>query len=138
MNEELMKQYAEFAVRVGVNPQKGQTMLISCSVESAPFARLCARAAFEAGARDVVMKYTDEQFARIRMENASVETLEDVKPYILRSYLDYAESEGGRVHFEHPRCRPGGVQGAGRREDSPRQQGAPRGAGRLARLHHEG
>ena len=87
MNEELMKQYAEFAVRVGVNPQKGQTMLISCSVESAPFARLCARAAFEAGARDVVMKYTDEQFARIRMENASVETLEDVKPYILRSYL---------------------------------------------------
>ena len=41
------------------------------------------------------MKYTDEQFARIRMENASVETLEDVKPYILRSYLDYAESEGG-------------------------------------------
>ena len=73
MNEELMKQYAEFAVRVGVNPQKGQTMLISCSVESAPFARLCARAAFEAGARDVVMKYTDEQFARIRMENASVE-----------------------------------------------------------------
>lgn len=36
MNEELMKQYAEFAVRVGVNPQKGQTMLISCSVESAP------------------------------------------------------------------------------------------------------
>ena len=95
MNEELLKQYAEFAVRVGVNPQKGQTMLISCSVESASFARLCARAAFEAGARDVVMKYTDEQFARIRMENASVETLEDVKPYILRSYLDYAESEGG-------------------------------------------
>ena len=95
MNEELLKQYAEFAVRVGVNPQKGQTMLISCSVESAPFARLCARVAFEAGARDVVMKYTDEQFARIRMENASVETLEDVKPYILRSYLDYAESEGG-------------------------------------------
>lgn len=55
-------------------------MLISCSVESAPFARLCAQAAFEAGARDVVMKYTDEQIARIRMENASVETLEDVKP----------------------------------------------------------
>ena len=80
MREDLLKQYAEFAVKVGVNPQKGQTMLISCSVESAPFARLCAQVAFEAGARDVVMKYTDEQIARIRMENASVETLEDVKP----------------------------------------------------------
>ena len=56
MREDLLKQYAEFAVKVGVNPQKGQTMLISCSVESAPFARLCAQAAFEAGARDVVMK----------------------------------------------------------------------------------
>lgn len=51
MNEELLKQYAEFAVRVGVNPQKGQTMLISCSVESAPFARLCARVAFEANSK---------------------------------------------------------------------------------------
>ena len=106
MREDLLKQYAEFAVKVGVNPQKGQTMLISCSVESAPFARLCAQAAFEAGARDVVMKYTDEQIARIRMENASVETLEDVKPYILRSYLDYAESEGGacilNIHDSDP------------------------------------
>ena len=106
MREDLLKQYAEFAVKVGVNPQKGQTMLISCSVESAPFARLCAQAAFEAGARDVVMKYTDEQIARIRMENASVETLEDVKPYILRSYLDYAESEGGvctlNIHADDP------------------------------------
>ena len=36
MREDLLKQYAEFAVKVGVNPQKGQTMLISCSVESAP------------------------------------------------------------------------------------------------------
>ena len=106
MREDLLKQYAEFAVKVGVNPQKGQTMLISCSVESAPFARLCAQVAFEAGARDVVMKYTDEQIARIRMENASVETLEDVKPYILRSYLDYAESEGGacilNIHDSDP------------------------------------
>ena len=132
MREDLLKQYAEFAVKVGVNPQKGQTMLISCSVESAPFARLCAKAAFEAGARDVVMKYTDEQIARIRMENASVETLEDVKPYIL------CRERGRRLHSEHPRFRPGGVQGAGRTEDCTRQQGAPRGAGRLARLHHEG
>ena len=27
MREDLLKQYAEFAVKVGVNPQKGQTML---------------------------------------------------------------------------------------------------------------
>lgn len=106
MNETLLKQYAEFAVKVGVNPQKGQTMLIACSVESAYFARLCAQAAFEAGARDVVMKYADDQFARLRMQHVDVQTLEDVKPYVLRSYLDYAESEGGvcilNIHDSDP------------------------------------
>ena len=131
MREDLLKQYAEFAVKVGVNPQKGQTMLISCSVESAPFARLCAKAAFEAGARDVVMKYTDEQIARIRMENASV-------ALYTAQLSGLCRERGRRLHSEHPRFRPGGVQGAGRTEDCTRQQGAPRGAGRLARLHHEG
>ena len=51
--DELLKKYADFIVRVGVNPQPGQVLIINCALEGAPLARLCVRSAFEAGARDV-------------------------------------------------------------------------------------
>ena len=95
MNETLLKQYADFAVRVGLAPREGQTVLISAPVEAADFARLCAASAYDAGAREVVMKYSDERFARLRLERTDLATLEAVPPHVERSYLDYVEREGG-------------------------------------------
>ena len=43
MNQDLLRQYAAFAVRVGVNPQKGQTLIITAPIEGAAFVRLCAQ-----------------------------------------------------------------------------------------------
>ena len=31
--DELLKKYADFIVRVGVNPQPGQTLIINCPLE---------------------------------------------------------------------------------------------------------
>lgn len=95
MNPELIRQYAEFAVKIGVNPQPGQTLLIQAPIESAVFARACAEAGYDAGAREVVVHYSDEKLSRIKMEHTAVEVLEDVKPWIQRSKLDYVQSEGG-------------------------------------------
>ena len=106
MNQELLKKYAEFTVQVGVNVQKGQTLIIRCPIEGAYFGRACMEAALKAGARDVVMRYEDEKADRIRMELGEEEALCDVKPFELRSYLDYAESEGGccllAIHASDP------------------------------------
>ena len=32
--DELLKKYADFIVRVGVNPQPGQTLIINCPLEA--------------------------------------------------------------------------------------------------------
>jgi aminopeptidase len=104
--ESRLKQYADFIIRVGTNVQPGQTLIINCSLEAAPLCRLCVRSALEAGARDVRVDWSDSEVARTRMELASEEALCDVKPYVLRSYLDYAESEGGvcllRIYADDP------------------------------------
>ena len=92
---ELLQKYADFIVRVGVNPQPGQTLIINCPLEGAPLARLCVRSAFEAGARDVQVNWTDDAVTRTRMELGSEDALTDHKGWQLRRYLDYAESEGG-------------------------------------------
>ena len=93
--EELLEKYADFIVRVGTNVQSGQTLILSAPIAAAPLARLCVRSAFAAGARDVRVDWSDDAVTRARMELGSEEALCDVKPYLLRSYLDYAESEGG-------------------------------------------
>jgi len=72
---ELLKKYADFIVRVGVNPQPGQTLIIRCPLEAAPLARLCVRSAYEAGARDVQVDWSDNAVSRTRMELGSEEAL---------------------------------------------------------------
>ena len=100
--DELLKKYADFIVRVGVNPQPGQTLIINCPLEGAPLARLCVRSAYEAGARDVQVNWSDDAVARARMELGSEEALTDHKPWQLRRYLDYAESGCGPFHARYP------------------------------------
>ena len=43
MDMNLVKQYAEFAVKIGVNPQPGQTLIIRAPIEGAFFANLRTR-----------------------------------------------------------------------------------------------
>ena len=95
MKPEFIQQYADFAVKIGVNPQPGQTLLIRAPIEGAEFARACAKAGYDAGAKEVVVHYSDEKLSRIKMERTAVEVLEDVKPWLQRSMLDYVQSEGG-------------------------------------------
>lgn len=95
MNQQFLQQYAEFIVRVGVNVQPRQALIIRCPIEGAAFGRACMEAALDAGARDVILRYEDELASRIRMEKADEDTLCHPMPSELRSYLDYAESEEG-------------------------------------------
>ena len=70
MNENRIRAYAELLIRVGLNLQKGQTLLIACPVECAAFARLCAKAAYGAGCREVVMNWSDDELRREKFLHA--------------------------------------------------------------------
>ena len=64
--ETLQRGYARLLIREGVNLQKGQTLVLSCAVDGAWFARLCAEAAYDAGCREVVMNWHDGPMDRMR------------------------------------------------------------------------
>ena len=70
MDNKRIEAYAKLLVRVGANVQKGQTVVITSSVDTAEFARLCVKEAYEAGARDVVMRWTDDEVTRLRYMGA--------------------------------------------------------------------
>ena len=64
--EEKLREYAKLLIEVGLNIQKGQTLIISSPVECAHFARLCAGAAYDAGCREVVMNWGDDALSRMK------------------------------------------------------------------------
>ena len=61
-----LKQYAKLLVEVGLNVQKGQPLVISCPVDCAYFARLCAEAGYEAGCSSVEMEWRDDALTRMK------------------------------------------------------------------------
>ena len=77
MNEKL-HEYAALLIRIGLNIQKGQRLVISSPVECAYFARLCAEEAYAAGCREVVMNWHDDAMARLKYLHADDEIFDTV------------------------------------------------------------
>ena len=64
----LKEKYADLIVRAGLNVQKDQIVVIRCSVEMYEFVKLVAKACFDVGAKDVVVRYSDENINRMRYQ----------------------------------------------------------------------
>ncbi len=69
-------EYARLLVEVGLNVQKGQTLVIACPVECAWFARLCAKSAYAVGCREVVMNWRDDVLTREKFLHAADEVFD--------------------------------------------------------------
>ena len=89
MNEKL-REYARLLVRVGLNIQPGQRMIISSPVECAAFARLCAAEAYEAQCKEVVMNWTDDAMTRMKYQNAAEEIFDEVPLWRRHFFNDHA------------------------------------------------
>ncbi|KYG25561.1 aminopeptidase [Alkalihalobacillus trypoxylicola] len=76
VSEEQLKKYAELAVRAGVNLQKNQLVIIHSDIENVTFARLIQTAAYQAGASNVVMDWTDEQSTKEFYLHASDDSID--------------------------------------------------------------
>ncbi|MCK8058222.1 MULTISPECIES: aminopeptidase [unclassified Fusibacter] len=88
--EKLKRNYADLLVRKGVNLKVGQYLVVSSPVECFDFARIVAEAGYDAGAREVIIDYQDEQIFKMKFEKASDEvfdTYEDWRTSLNDHYL---------------------------------------------------
>ena len=91
--EEKLREYAKLLIEVGLNVQKGQTLVISCPVDCAFFARLCASAAYDVGCREVVMRWSDDYLSRERFLRAD-DSVFDSLPLGQKEFLNGYAAEG--------------------------------------------
>ena len=85
-----LREYARLLVQVGLNVQKGQTLVISSPVECAWFARMCAEEAYAVSCREVVMNWSDDALSRMKYLHAEESVFDDVPLWRRHFYNDYA------------------------------------------------
>ncbi|WP_243385901.1 aminopeptidase [Bacillus kexueae] len=74
--QQQLSKYAELAIKVGVNIQKGQELLITASIEAAELVRELTKKAYECGASYVHVDWSDDQLTRVTYEMAPTEAFE--------------------------------------------------------------
>jgi len=92
-----LSEYAKLVVQVGANLQKGQTLLLTCPVECAAFGYMVAEEAYKAGARDVVMRWTDDTLDRMRYLNADDAVFDETPEWIKALFEEYSNPQTARV-----------------------------------------
>lgn len=76
-----LKKYAELIVKVGVNVQKGQNVVINASIDVAPLARLIVKEAYHAGARECIVNWSDDTVTRTKYDLAPDEVFLEYPKY---------------------------------------------------------
>ena len=98
MKREYIEKTAQVLVKVGINIQPGQTLVLQADPEHLELAREVTKVAFENGAKDVVVIFNDSEIDHLRAKYASAETLRNVPDY-KKEQIDYYLRDGNGVQM---------------------------------------
>lgn len=100
--EELLDKYAELVIRIGVNIQPGQVLMVESPLEAAELTRKIVRGAYQAGAKYVQVNWDDEQVTRTRFESAPDESFDYYPEWTARMMEQLAEGGGALLNIKVP------------------------------------
>ncbi|MET3698649.1 aminopeptidase [Bacillus oleivorans] len=90
--QQQLEKYAELAVKVGVNVQKGQTLVVTATFDALEFVREVAKKAYEAGAKHVQVDWSDDELSRIKYEMAPEEAFTEYPKWRAKEREELAEN----------------------------------------------
>ncbi|MBS4534182.1 aminopeptidase [Clostridium sp. D2Q-14] len=89
--QHLLEKYAELAVKIGVNIQRDQTLVINSPIEAKEYTRALSKEAYNAGARNVIIDWNDEQSTLIKFLNAPDKAFKEYPKYLADGKTDLAK-----------------------------------------------
>ncbi|MNH82961.1 Aminopeptidase 2 [compost metagenome] len=96
--QEKLHKYAELAVKVGVNVQPGQTLVVNSTLDGAELVRLIVQKAYEAGARSVKVNWSDDTVTRLRYQLAAEDSFLDEPKWYAGELLELVENGAAILH----------------------------------------
>ena len=99
-----IQSYADLLIKVGLNLQPGQRLVVVAPVEAVDYVRCIATSAYKAGARFVEVIYQDDQVTLRRYQYAPRDSFEEYPTRFADTLLDYAQRGDAllRLHAEDP------------------------------------
>ncbi|MEK6256243.1 MAG: aminopeptidase [Chloroflexota bacterium] len=98
--ETKLKKYADVVIKVGLNLQPGQRLIIDALVENTALVHALTERAYHAGARFVSVLWWDERVDRVMYEKASMESMEEAEEWRVAALVDYMK-KGDAVVIVH-------------------------------------
>lgn len=94
---DMLDKYAHLIVKVGINVQKGQPLVINAPVEGVEFVRLLAKHAYALGATEVHVNWNDGDLTRMKYDNAPMEVFENFPKWYADGMEEYGDKGAGFV-----------------------------------------
>ncbi|GAA0306645.1 aminopeptidase [Gracilibacillus halotolerans] len=90
-NPKWMEKYAELALKTGVNLQENQVLMINSTIEGAEFTRIVVKKAYELGAKNVHINWSDDELNLLKFQHVSTEELTNIPQWQIDKNLDLAK-----------------------------------------------
>jgi aminopeptidase len=102
--EQMLENYAELIVQVGLNLRAGQRLVIVASIDTAALVRKVVASAYRAGARLVDVLWEDDLVTLARFQYAPRDSFEEFPTWVAPAMLDYGSHADARlaIHAEDP------------------------------------
>lgn len=97
-----LEEYAELALKIGVNIQEGQKLFINSPIHAVEFARIITKKAYEMGVKDVIYNWSDDILTHTRFKNITMEALEEFPEWVIKQMEDLAEEGAAFLHVISP------------------------------------
>lgn len=92
MKKSMQRKYARLLVRMGVNIQKGQTLIVRADTEIYPFVEILADEAYKAGAGDVQIEWSNQTLTTLAYRHRTLTSLSRVAPWKEAKLKEEAET----------------------------------------------
>lgn len=99
IDELRLQKYAELTIVKGVNLQPDQILIINSDINAVEMTRACVKAAYEHGAKQVLVNYIDDENSRNDYLYQSEETLTNIRQWQIDSKLDYLKEGACLLHI---------------------------------------
>lgn len=109
MKKTVMRKYAKLAVKIGVNVQKGQGVVISAQVDQHEFAEMVAEEAYRAGAKWVMVNWGDQALSKLNYRHQTLTQLSKVEEWEKAKMQHMVDTLPAMIHIDS--VDPDGLKG---------------------------
>ena len=94
--EKKLDDYAKLIIKIGLNVQKGQDLIITAPISAIEFIRMITKEAYHYGAKEIYYRWYDDELSLIRYTNAPDSAFDSFPSWVSDGYTKVAK-EGAAI-----------------------------------------